>query len=62
MGEREVEFEYDDWQDCPECGGSGVDDRMCECQKIEDTCFCVIPKPVACDHCCGLGGWSLSDD
>ena len=43
----------DDYQDCPQCGGSGLDDTQCECG--DDTCCCLVPSPVDCSWCGGEG-------
>ena len=48
---------FDDWIECADCGGDGVDDSMCECERIEDICCCLNPTPVRCDTCHGKGGW-----
>ena len=45
-------------QECWACGGSGEDATMCECQTIEDTCLCIKPTPVDCQHCKGEGYFS----
>lgn len=50
---------YDDWHDCEDCGGSGEDDSMCQCEQIEDICCCAVPTPVRCDTCQGKGGWHI---
>ena len=50
------EFE-DDWTECPDCGGDGHDESMCECERIQDICFCATPTPARCDTCKGHGGW-----
>ena len=41
----------DDREDCPQCGGSGLDDTQCECG--DDTCCCLVPSPVDCSWCAG---------
>lgn len=41
------------YEDCPQCGGSGLDDTQCECG--DDTCCCLEPTPVGCSWCGGAG-------
>jgi len=43
----------DESDDCPVCGGSGLDDTQCACG--EDTCCCLVPTPVECSWCGGRG-------
>ena len=49
---------WGDWVDCYACGGEGLDDTMCECERVVDICFCLRPQPVECQVCHGDGGWS----
>lgn len=49
------EFDDDDWMDCPDCGGDGQYDDMCECESIQDTCCCAVPSPMRCRTCKGEG-------
>ncbi|MEM7211769.1 MAG: hypothetical protein AAF479_07730 [Pseudomonadota bacterium] len=52
---------YDNWVECDDCGGSGEDDSMCECEAFEDICCCLHPTPARCDTCRGKGGWPRDD-
>lgn len=45
----------DDDGSCFACGGSGVLDDWCECQRFEDVCCCLNPEPQTCDECGGAG-------
>lgn len=46
-------YEDDDIYDCPQCGGTGVDDTQCACG--DDTCCCLEPTPLECSWCGGEG-------
>lgn len=58
-GSRYRYFEDMDWDECPDCGGEGFSDYECECEAIEDTCFCAVPTPRRCPTCRGKGGWPV---
>lgn len=55
-----ADYEYDDWIDCPYCGGSGVIEGECTC--MDDCCCCLEPDAPECDHCNGKGGWNADDN
>ena len=58
MNYQEPDFNefYDDWIECPNCGGEGFLDDRCECERIVDICFCENPTPQKCRQCNGEGG------
>ena len=59
-GQRELkDLIYDDWQECQYCGGTGESEGNCSCW--DDTCCCLDPQWIACDHCNGKGGWHLNE-
>lgn len=47
------EWEDEDREDCPVCGGTGLDDTQCACG--DDTCCCLVPTPLVCSWCEGEG-------
>jgi hypothetical protein len=42
-----------DVDECPVCGGTGVDDSQCACG--DDTCCCLVPTQADCSWCGGAG-------
>lgn len=51
---REPEFYCDEIDDeCPACGGTGVNEDECTC--MDDSCCCLNPTPPICSECGGAG-------